>query len=181
MIEVVFSWASKTTLADFQSGALPTELSSHPPKKGGASYAAASRTFGLNLPLGQARLVTRGALSAAPMLTFLECAFSHPTVPFCAMPTTTPGGTTPPDGGAVTKHTPHTTRAVFWDGNPGGVTSPAPRPRRRKCATPGRPSVATPVFGFAGYRGGLASGQIDENTKQVHGDGLLCGTVPRVG
>ena len=57
MIEVVFSWASKTTLADFQSGTLPTELSSHPPKKGGASYAAASRTFRLNLPLGQARLL----------------------------------------------------------------------------------------------------------------------------
>ena len=90
-------------------------------------------------------------------------------------------GTTPPDGGTVRKYTPRTTRAVFWDGNPGGVTSIAPRPRRRKCATPGRPSVATPVFGFAGYRGELASWQIDENTKQVHGDGLLYGTVPRVG
>ena len=57
MIEVVFSWASKTTLADFQSVALPTELSSHSPrKKGGASYASphpVSSTFGMNTRLGQ--------------------------------------------------------------------------------------------------------------------------------
>jgi len=70
------------------------------------------------------------------LVTRLECTFSHPTVPICATPTTTPGGTTPPDGGTVRKYTPHTTRAVFWDGNPGGVTSTAPRPRRRKIATP---------------------------------------------
>ena len=65
MIEVVFSWASKTTLADFQSVALPTELSSHPPeKREGASYASphpASSTFGMNQQpcqaLGQAGLI----------------------------------------------------------------------------------------------------------------------------
>ena len=130
MIEVVFSWASKTTLADFQSVALPTELSSHPPKKG-------RRILRIVPPCLKHFRDEPMAMPIAWLASRLKCAFSHLNVLFWAMRPQHRGGCLFPKGRHQQNTYPPYKACCFFK-TFGALHQPHHGLRRRKSGTPER-------------------------------------------